>query len=218
MSFDRTVCDSVYVAMTATTGRPHSYSRRETGERARGLLSGALAGCVLLITRLNTAQRYNRYVKWLAVALAALVLGGCAKNIDNQEAVQKAVDEYFAGKPGLSSMSARVQSVVFRGNEADATVMVTGKGQAPNTAIPIPYVLERKSSGWSVKGPSKSGMAGHAAQNGGQMPPGHPGVGGAQSGAMPPGHPTGNAPGAEKDGGEKLNLPPDHPPIGGSSK
>jgi hypothetical protein len=179
------------------------------------LLSRPLAGGNLVKTRLNTAQRYNRYVKWLAVALAALVVGGCAKNIDNQEAVQKAVDEYFAGKPGLSSMSARVQSVVFRGNEADATVMVTGKGQAPNTAIPIPYVLERKSSGWSVKGPSKSGMAGHSGQNGGQMPAGHPTVGSAPSGQMPP---AGSAPGAEKDGSEKLNLPPDHPPIGGSSK
>lgn len=157
-------------------------------------------------------------MKWLAVALAALVLGGCAKNIDNQEAVQKAVDAYFAGKPALSSMAARVQSVVFRGNEADAVVMVTGKGQDPSTAIPIPYELERKSGGWSVKGPSKSGMAGHSGQNGGQMPPGHPTVGSAPSGAMPPAQPAGSAPGSEKDGSQKLNLPPDHPPIGGSSK
>ena len=37
--------------------------------------------------------------------------------------------------------------------------MVTGKGADPSTAIPIPYVLERKSSGWLVKGPSKSAMA-----------------------------------------------------------
>jgi hypothetical protein len=161
-------------------------------------------------------------VKWLAVALAALVLGGCAKNIDNQEAAQKAVDEYFSRKPELRTMSARVQNVIFRGNEADATVMVTGKGADPSSAIPIPYVLERKSSGWDVKGPSKSAMAGHAAQNGGQMPPGHPGAGAAPDGsgqAMPPGHPAmGSAPGAEKDGSQKLNLPPDHPPIGGSSK
>jgi hypothetical protein len=159
-------------------------------------------------------------VKWLAVALAALVLGGCAKSIDNQDAAQKAVDEYFSGKPELRTMSARVQNVIFRGTEADATVMVTGKGADPSTAIPIPYILERKSSGWTVKGPSKSAMAGHAAQNGGQMPPGHPG-GAADAGGqpMPPVHPaTGNAPGAEKDGSQKLNLPPDHPPIGGASK
>ena len=165
---------------------------------------------------------YNRFVKWIAVALAALVLGGCNKSIDNQEAAQKAVDEYFSRKPELRTMSARVQNVIFRGSEADATVMVTGKGSDPGTAIPIPYVLERKSSGWEVKGPSKSAMAGHAAQNGGQMPPGHPGQGTAPDAsgqAMPPGHPAmGNAPGAEKDGSQKLNLPPDHPPIGGSSK
>jgi hypothetical protein len=156
-------------------------------------------------------------VKWLAVALAALVLGGCAGNIDNQEAAQKAVDEYFTGKPELRTMSARVQNVIFRGSEADATVMVTGKGSDPSTAIPIPYLLERKSGGWKVKGPSKDAMAGHAAQNGGNMPPGHPGANASQ--AMPPGHPaTGNAPGAEKDGSQKVTLPPDHPPIGGASK
>jgi hypothetical protein len=164
---------------------------------------------------------YNRDVKWIAVALAALVLGGCAKNVDNQEAAQKAVDEYFTHKPELRGMSARVQTVIFRGSEADATVMVTGKGQNPSTGIPLPYVLERKSGGWAVKGVAKNAMAGHAAQNGGQMPPGHPGVGAAPNGAgqATPGHPAmGNAPGAEKDGSQKLNLPPDHPPIGGSSK
>jgi hypothetical protein len=165
-------------------------------------------------------------VKWITLALAALALSGCAKSIDNQEAAQKAVDEYFTRKPELRSMSARVQSVIFRGSEADATVMVTGKGADPSTAIPIPYILERKSSGWEVKGPSKSAMAGHAAQNGGQMPPGHPGMGaapgangGASGQAMPPGHPAmGKAPGAQPDGSQKLNLPPDHPPIGGASK
>ncbi len=161
-------------------------------------------------------------MKWITLALAAIVLSGCAKSIDNQEAAQKAVDEYFTRKPELRSMSARVQSVIFRGNEADATVMVTGKGSDPSTAIPIPYVLERKSAGWEVQGPSKSAMAGHAAQNGGQMPPGHPGAGmggGASGQAMPPGHPAmGKAPGAEPDGSQKLNLPPDHPHLGDSSK
>jgi hypothetical protein len=165
-------------------------------------------------------------MKWIAITLAALALSGCAKSIDNQQAAQKAVDEYFTRKPELRSMSARVQSVIFRGNEADATVMVTGKGADPSTAIPIPYILERKSAGWEVKGPSKSAMAGHGSQNGapngGQMPPGHPGAGmngGASGQPMPPGHPgLGNAPGAQPDGSQKLNLPPDHPPIGGSSK
>jgi hypothetical protein len=161
-------------------------------------------------------------VKWIAVAFAALALSSCGGNIDNQEAAQKAVDEYFTGKPELRTMTARVQNVIFRGSEADATVMVTGKGSDPSTAIPIPYILERKSSGWIVKGPSKGAMSGHAAQNGGQMPPGHPGAGAASDGtgqAMPPGHPAlGNAPGAEKDGSQKMNLPPDHPHIGDSTK
>lgn len=160
-------------------------------------------------------------MKWIAIAFAALALSGCSKNIDNQDAAQKAVDDYFTGKPELRSMSARVQSVIFRGNEADATVMVTGKGADPATAIPIPYILERKSSGWVVKGPSKSAMAGHGGQAGGQMPAGHPGMGAANSAGqpMPPGHPAmGNAPGAEPDGSQKLNLPPDHPHIGGASK
>ena len=141
-------------------------------------------------------------MKWIAVAFAALALSSCGGNIDNQEAAQKAVDEYFTGKPELRTMTARVQNVIFRGSEADATVMVTGKGSDPSTAIPIPYILERKSSGWSVKGPSKGAMTSHAAQNGGQMPPGHPGMGAAADGGgatMPPGHPAvGNAPGRGK--------------------
>lgn len=160
-------------------------------------------------------------MKWITLALAALVLSGCSKNIDNQDAAQKAVDEYFTRKPELRTMSARVQSVIFRGNEADATVMVTGKGQAPSTAIPIPYILERKSAGWEVQGPSKSAMAAHGGQNGGQMPAGHPGTGmtGANGQPMPPGHPaTGTAPGAQPDGSQKLTLPPDHPHIGGNSQ
>ena len=111
-------------------------------------------------------------MKWIAIALAAIALSGCSKSIDNQDAAQKAVDDYFTGKPELRSMSARVQSVIFRGNEADATVMVTGKGADPSTAIPIPYILARESAGWKVKGPSKSAMAGHGAQGGGQMPAG----------------------------------------------
>lgn len=161
---------------------------------------------------------YDRGVKWLAVAVAALVLVGCAKNIDNQEAAQKAVDEYFA-KPELRTMTARVQNVIFRGSEADATVMVTGKGADPSTAIPIPYILERKSNGWAVKGPSKSGMAGHAAQNNGQMPAGHPGGATGEGQPLPPGHPaTPKAPGSQKDGSQKLNMPADHPPIGGEAK
>jgi len=164
---------------------------------------------------------YNRGVKWLAITFAALALAGCGKNIDNEQAAQKAVDEYFTRKPELRTMTARVQNVIFRGNEADATVMVTGKGADPSTAIPIPYVLERKSGGWEVKGPQKNAMAGHA-QGNGQMPPGHPGVGAAADGSgqtMPPGHPAlGNAPGAEKDGSQKLILPPDHPHIGDSTK
>ena len=145
---------------------------------------------------------YNRVVKWIAIALTALVLSGCAKSIDNQEAAQKAVDQYFTSKPGLRGMSARVQSVIFRGNEADATVMVTGKGADPSTAIPIPYILERKSSEWAVKGPSKNAMAAHSSQNGGQMPAEHPDMGAA--------------PGAQPDGSQKMNMPPDHPPIGSS--
>lgn len=164
---------------------------------------------------------YNRGVKWFAVAFAALLLSACSRNIDNQEAAQKAVDEYF-GQPKLRTMTARVQSVIFRGNEADATLMVSAKGTDPSQAIPMPYVLEKKSGGWAVKGPSPGGMAGHAGQANGQMPAGHPATGAhpdASGQPMPPGHPAvGNAPGAAKDGSQKLNLPPDHPPIGGSSK
>lgn len=159
-------------------------------------------------------------VKWLAIAVAALLLSSCAKNIDNQEAVQKAVDKYFAGRTDLRSMTARVANVIFRGNEADATVMVSANG---TQSVPIPYVLEKQSDGWVVKGPSKGAMAGHAAQGGGQMPAGHPGMAtGAPDTSgqpLPPGHPgmsggMGKAPGSEPDGSQKLNLPPDHPPMG----
>lgn len=120
-------------------------------------------------------------------------------------------------------MTARVANVIFRGNEADATVMVTANG---TQSVPIPYVLEKQSDGWVVKGPAKGSMAGHAAQGGGQMPSGHPGAGGTDGSSaqpLPPGHPgmsgmsggtTSKAPGAEPDGSQKMTLPPDHPPMG----
>ncbi len=87
------------------------------------------------VTRKNQTVLYNRNVKCIVVIFSALSLvlssGGCARNIDNQEAAQKAVDDYFARKPEFRTMSARVQNVIFRGNEADATVMVTGQGRRP---------------------------------------------------------------------------------------
>ncbi len=130
------------------------------------------------------------------LGLAVVLLGGCSRNIQNQEAVRKGVFEHLSKKAGLdvNSMQIDISSVTFRENEADAVVSFKPKGSTDASAgMQMNYTLERKGNEWVVKG--KAGSSSHGA--GSAMP----GAGSAMPGAgaeMPAGHPPAKGSDVEK--------------------
>jgi hypothetical protein len=131
-------------------------------------------------------------VKLAPICLAALILAGCSKNIDNQEAVKEGVIKDIAKKVDVQSMDVNVDSVSFREKEADAKVSFRPKGAPASQSITMNYQLERQGDEWHIKGRSMMSHEGAAAQPG--MPPGHPGVApnapaGETPGPLPSGHP-----------------------------
>ena len=67
-------------------------------------------------------------VKWTyAVLIAAILASGCARDINNNEAVRKGVVDYLNKKKGqtgldMSLMNVAVSTVTFQNTEANATV------------------------------------------------------------------------------------------------
>ena len=126
-------------------------------------------------------------MKSFALAVAALCLVACSKNIQTTEAVRAGVVDYLsaiASKTGLdmSSMDVQVAAVMFQRDEARATVSVRPKSVQGNAGMEITYTLDRKGDKWVVRGPGEvSGAAHGAAPQGGEPEPG--------SQALPPGHP-----------------------------
>lgn len=131
----------------------------------------------------------------VATFAAILSLSGCAKNIQNKEAVRDGVLAHLKtrGDLDLKLMDVDVANVSFRKGEADATVSFRAKGSTdPGGAMTMSYTLEEKDGKWEVKG--KRSAAG-ADPHGGGMPSA---PSGASPGALPPGHPpTGPASGAK---------------------
>lgn len=152
----------------------------------------------------------------IAAALACIVLlAGCKKDIQNQDAVRQGVMSYLSKRSDLLAMDVTVNSVAFHGDEATAEVHFQAKGNSsPAAGMSMQYVLDRKDGQWVVKGRTganaehgesgpppgaagqgnapgpldgmpRSGLPGGGA---GALPPGHPAVGGSQ--ALPPGHPA----------------------------
>lgn len=142
-------------------------------------------------------QRYNRIVKWIPAAAiaAALVIGGCSKDINNNEAVRQGVIDYLAKRTGqtgldMKLMDVSVSNVAYNNNEATATVAFKPKG-AGSEGMSMNYVLERQGSKWVVKGRKESGGSSHGAGMGSAMPGAQPPAGamGSEAPAMPPNHP-----------------------------
>jgi hypothetical protein len=128
-------------------------------------------------------------VKLATIFLAALVLAGCAKNIDTPEAVKEGVIKDIAKKVDVQSMDVNVDSVSFREKEADAKVSFRPKGAAASQSITMNYSLERQGDEWHIK---SRNMQAHAQEQPGApgqtaLPPGHPPAG--TGGPMPAGHP-----------------------------
>ena len=121
--------------------------------------------------------------------LVLLALAGCSRDIRNEGAVRQGVLDYLSRRANLNvaSMDVSVTSVVFRRDEADATVSFSAKGSNGAGGMTMHYILERKGGRWAVKGRADSGQnphggAGASPHGGGASPSG--------SGALPPGHPA----------------------------
>lgn len=166
----------------------------------------------------STASSYNRIVKGPAIAVAALglciaLLGGCKKNIQNDDAVRQGIMNYLAKRPDLLSMDVNVTSVAYRQDEATATVKFQAKGNtSPGASMTMQYVLERQGNQWNVKG--RAGADSHGAKG---LPPDGSGagsIGAMPNTTMPSGHPSVGAPGSAPAGA----LPPGHPPVSSDKK
>jgi hypothetical protein len=147
-----------------------------------------------------------------AAAMSIVLLAGCKKDIQNQDAVKQGVMLYLSKRSDLLAMDVSVNSVAFNQDEATAQVHFQAKGNSsPAAGMTMQYVLERKGAQWVVKGrtganaahgdsPASSqvtpgqldgmprlGPPGSAGSSE-TLPPGHPTVSGSQ--ALPPGHPA----------------------------
>jgi hypothetical protein len=142
----------------------------------------------------------------LGVSLT-LLLGGCSKNIQNEEAVRSAVIEYLnarAPQTGLdmSAMTVQVAAMSFEKDSARVTVSVAPKGV--EGGMRINYDLDRKGDKWVVR-PNANPHITVAPDASQALPPGHPAAPGGSQG-LPPGHPSVAPNGSQ-------GLPPGHPPI-----
>jgi hypothetical protein len=128
-----------------------------------------------------------------ALLVSLLVVTGCKRDIQSTEAVRQGVLTYLAKRSDLLSMDVSITNVVYRQDEATATVHLQAKGSnSPGSGMDLRYLLERKGNDWVVKG--RAGGESHGAGGMG-VPSGAPPDAGAGSiGAMPqtlpPGHPT----------------------------
>jgi len=122
---------------------------------------------------------YNSVVRFafrFSALLAILFLSGCAKDINNKEAVKEAVMKRLAVVSGLNmaGMDLEITSVSFQGKQADAQVSFKAKGAA-DSMLKMSYKLERDGDEWTVKSSSGGmGGTGSGTGSGSSLPPGHP--------------------------------------------
>jgi hypothetical protein len=150
----------------------------------------------------NSGRRYNAIVIGLAISefsrqaglklacvlAAAVLLAGCNRAPQNEEAVRSGIIEHLSKNSGLdlNSMDVDVTSVSFNASEAKATVAFRPKG-SPDQGMSMNYTLERRGGNWVVKGRAGGGTphggTGAPTQQpgGSDLPPGHPPVGGSDS-------------------------------------
>ena len=124
-------------------------------------------------------------MKPLAIAVSAglLLVCGCSRNVENKEAVRKAILDHLADRGmNVQAMQVDIVSVTFRQNEADASVSFRTTGAQGGPGMNMNYTLEKKGSAWAVKARADSGGSPHGAagQMPGSMPPEHPDIGAKQ--------------------------------------
>jgi hypothetical protein len=133
-------------------------------------------------------------VRFFVVAAAALSLAGCAKDINNKEAVKAAIEKRVA-KTGfdVNAMTVNVTQVSFHGQDAVATVAFIPKGGPEQGAVTFKYNLHREKDEWVATGLSQGGnMAAHTGMApdtpvdpSRPLPAGHPPIGTPPAGKQP---------------------------------
>ena len=117
-----------------------------------------------------------------------MLLAGCARNIQNTEAVRQGVIDYLKARTAqtgldMNLMQVDVTSVSFEQDQARANVSFRPKTGPEGGGMQMAYVLDRKGAKWVVRGRSDSSANPHG--TGGM--PGSPPVETPQP--LPPGHP-----------------------------
>src|SRR5258708_7383993 len=138
-------------------------------ERGGAGLHGWRAG------RGSDGGKYNRNVKSRSLAFAALLfVAGCSKGIDTLEDVKRGAIADVGKRADVGNMNVTVDSVSFRGKEADATVTFSAKAGGPG--MTMQYTLEKAGTEWKVKERKQGhGMAAAPAVDPSQpLPPNHP--------------------------------------------
>ena len=129
----------------------------------------------------------------ICAGLALLATTGCQKADQNEQAIKTGLEEYLKNRAGLdmNSMEMKLNSVNFRGSEADVSVSFQAKGATdPSTGMQMKYVMEQQGGKWVVKG--RSGTSEHGGADQAPMPSGGSGM------EMPSGHPPTTGGGGEK--------------------
>ena len=119
------------------------------------------------------------------------VLGGCKRDIQNTDAVRQGVLNYLSKRSDLLSMDVSIANVIYRQDEATATVHFQAKGSnTPGSGMDMRYVLERKGNDWIVKGRASGDAHGQGMGSPPSTQPGGPDSIGAMPQTLPPGHPA----------------------------
>jgi hypothetical protein len=140
-------------------------------------------------------------VRKYTIAVVAMLLAACSKDIQNSEAVKQGVIDYLQAHKSqtgldMSLMQVDVVSVSFEKDQARATLMFRPKSAADAAGMQLPYTLKRKGNKWEVEPHGEGGANPHGGAPG-TLPPNHP--------VLPEGMPQPSEGGA---------LPPGHPPVG----
>jgi hypothetical protein len=124
---------------------------------------------------------------------AVLLAAGCSRSIDTPEAVKQGVIKDLSKRMDIQNMDVSVDSVSFRDREADAVVSFAPKGAPRAQGMSMRYRMQRTGDEWHIASRSSGDIQRHAQQqpsDAGQLPAGHPAIGGGASGSnLPPGHP-----------------------------
>ena len=130
------------------------------------------------------------------VAFIAISLAGCSSNIQNKEAVEKALLTYLNSRQAqtgldMNAMTVEITSMSFEKDQAQVGVYF--KLKSAEGGMPMQYALDRKGDQWVVRGLTGMGSGPHV-----------PG-----STATPPG-----SSGQNPAGQSPPPLPPNHPQVG----